>query len=101
MSHASGTVTFKDGLVLHFEYNGTTDVCIPALYETFEEMWSNWRNHERRECTCGNDEEVTIYASYGDGIEWKGKACRKCMCITQNLIPTQYQYSEDDYGWGY
>jgi hypothetical protein len=39
MSHSSGTVTFKDGLVLHFEYNGTTDICIPKLYETFEEMW--------------------------------------------------------------
>jgi hypothetical protein len=100
MSHSSGKVTFKDGLVLHFEYNGTSDICIPKLYETFEEMSENWRTYPKAECNCGNDEEVIIYASYGGGIEWEGRACRKCMCITQNLIPTQYQYSEDDW-WGF
>lgn len=90
MSHASGTVTFEDGVVLHYEYDGTTDVCIPDLYTTYDEMASNWRNHPWKECSCGNKETVTIYSSYGGGFEWEGKACRHCMCITDGLIPTHY-----------
>jgi hypothetical protein len=102
MSHSSGTVTFKDGLVLHYEYDGTCDVCIPALYETFDEMWENWRTYPERECKCNNDEDVTIYSNYGNGFSWEGTACRHCMCITKNLIPLMFQYiPQDYYGWGY
>ncbi|MFQ3543465.1 hypothetical protein Q7A53_05215 [Halobacillus rhizosphaerae] len=103
MSHASGTVTFKkDNLVMHYEYDGTSDVCIPALYKTNKEMSENWRNHEWRECTCEKDEDVVIYSDYGSGFDWEGKACRHCMCITKNLIPTEYQYdASDPHGFGF
>lgn len=98
MSSVKGTVTFKkDELVLHYEYSGTSDVAIPALYNTFDELWENWRDHEWRECNCGKQEEVTIHSTYGSGLEWEGEACRHCMCITKNLTPTFYQDYEEDY----
>lgn len=102
MSHADGHVTFTDGLVLHYEYNGTSDVCIPALHHSYEEMHEHWRNQPNRSCSCNKDENVIIHTSYGRGFEWKGKACRHCMCITKNLIPTMYQASREEWNfWGY
>jgi hypothetical protein len=101
MSHAGGTVKFKDGLVLHYEYDGTSDVCISKLYDTFDEMWANWRTFPKVECKCEKDEDVTIHSTYGSGFEWEGGACRKCMCITRDLIPKQFQRNDDDYQDGY
>lgn len=43
MSHANGEVIFNDGSIKHFEYNGTSDICIPKLYDTYDEMTDNWR----------------------------------------------------------
>lgn len=88
MSHSSGTVTFiSDDKKYWFEYNGTSDICIPMIYKTQEEMEENWRSGKWRTCYCGNEsEEVVIEDShYGEGFSWKGKACRKCMCITEGL----------------
>lgn len=31
MSHANGEVKFKDGSIKYFEYNGTSDICIPKI----------------------------------------------------------------------
>ena len=43
MSHANGAIRFKDGTVMHFEYNGTVDMAISILYETQDEMLENWK----------------------------------------------------------
>lgn len=38
MSHSSGTVTFPDGQIKYFEYNGTCDFARRGLYDTMDEM---------------------------------------------------------------
>lgn len=99
MSHASGTVTFvKDDKKCWFEYNGTSDVCIPSIWDTEEEMHDNWRKSGWKTCTCGGEhEEVVIESHYGGGFSWEGEACRTCMCITKNLQPDS-DYEEYN-GW--
>lgn len=83
MSHANGQVRFADGLIMHFEYSGTVDVCISNLHDTYEQMIEHWRQQGWRECGCGLDEEVEIATDYGGG-GWSpsGKACRHCRAIT-------------------
>lgn len=44
MSHANGKVRFNDGSIKHFEYNGSDNICIPKLYDTYDEMIENWRS---------------------------------------------------------
>lgn len=86
MSHATGAVRFKDGQQLYFEYDGTSDVCIPMLWKTTEEVSENWRSGKWKDCTCGGlDEPVSIFSDYGNGTSWPGRACRACMVITDGL----------------
>ena len=95
MSHANGKARFPDGVILHFEYNGTSDVCIPNLWDTYEEMHANWRGDQWATCTCGQPSEpVELYNDYGDGTYWPGEACRKCMAITKGLRTDEF--SDDD-----
>ncbi len=91
MSHSSGKVRFKDGKIMHYEYNGTSDVCISCLYKTFEEMHENWRNHEWKECGCGKEEDVEIYSGYAGGFYFRGKACRECLSVYATSL------GEDEY----
>lgn len=97
MSHASGKVTFNDGLVLHYEYDGTVDVCRVNLWDTYEEMDSHWRNYDIpiRECECDKDEDVVISTSYAYGFEWEGRACRHCKCITKGIYYNNNEYADD------
>lgn len=69
MSHASGTATFEDNTIYHFEFDGTIDVCISDLYYTFDEMHNNWRQSDRKKiCTCGSQgEPVELHNNYGGG----------------------------------
>lgn len=94
MSHDAGTVKFPDGTTMHYEYDGTADVALSHLYDTYEEMRANWRKGTWLRCTCGKDEEVTIATDYGGGDEWDGRACRHCRAITQGLSP-----SYNDFPW--
>lgn len=88
MSHSNGEVKFNDGSIKHFEYNGTSDICIPKLYDTYDEMTDNWRKWKQGECTCNHHEEsVEIYTDYGDGFHWSGTACGKCMMIIKGIYP--------------
>ncbi len=96
MSHANGQVRFPDGLVLFFEYNGTSDVEIPNLYNTSQELSNNWRDHPKVKCVCGQESEpVEIATDYADGSQWKGKACRKCMCITSGMFTNVDDYNAE------
>lgn len=104
MSHSSGIVTMEsDGKVFWFEYNGTSDVACPKIFETQDEMSEHWRNQGYgHDCKCGKEEDALIEAHYGGGIEWEGKVCRHCMVIlNEHRIPTHYRSTPDDYGWGY
>jgi len=85
MSHANGQVRFQDGLILHYEYDGTCDIVIPSLWKTHKEVWEHWRNQPDRRCDCGNDEAAEIGCDYAYGSYWPGKACRHCMCVTDGL----------------
>jgi len=85
MSHASGQVKFKDGEVMFFEYNGTSDVYIPTLFRTAEELNDNWRGDHWKECVCGKAEDVLVYTSYGGGWTVPWRACKSCMGMTPGL----------------
>ena len=93
MSHASGRCVFdSDGLVLHFEYDGTTDQCISHLYATYAEMDANWRKGEWLVCNCGRDEPVKLDVNYAPPNVECGRACRHCMAITKD----GHRYVEPD-----
>jgi hypothetical protein len=107
MSHASGMVKFKDNHKLYFEYDGTTDYCINPLYKTEKEARDKWRTYKNydKKCICGKSEEVLISTKYGSGNfeedEWKGKACRHCMVITDGFIGFQDYDRDDQIKWFY
>lgn len=95
MSHSSGTVTFKkDNLVMHCEYDGTSDVMIPQLFDTNEEMVSNWRKGGWKECSCGGMEPVTIHSDYGNGFSWNGEACRTCKAINYKHLDSEWEENQ-------
>lgn len=101
MSHAYGQVKFKDGTILHYEYNGTVDVICNPLWKSREEVSEHWRNQpDYKECHCGQDEPVEIATDYAYGSWWTGKACKKCMVITDGFGPgslmTEEQYEQYD-----
>ena len=87
MSHADGKVYFSDGALRHYEYDGTSDVAISALWDTYEEMKKHWRGDVWNDCQCGADEFVTLTTDYGGGHVWFGKACRHCRAITGGRTP--------------
>ena len=90
MSHAYGQVRFGDGLILHFEYDGTSDVCLPHLWSSPQEVMAHWRRGlEWQECKCGREipEPVIIAHDYGNGEWWYGGACRDCYAILDNCEP--------------
>jgi len=93
MSHSTGVVKFEDGQIFYFEYNGTSDVCLPFLYETYEELHANWRRRDWKLHKCELEpENVVIYSTYGGGFYWNGRACRKCMLLTHNLSLETFDY---------
>lgn len=83
MSHSSGTVTFSDGTILFFEYNGTVDcIASPALWDTLEDVEAYWRKGVKRECVCGNPPEIAeVNSGYGNGEAWGAPACKCCKVI--------------------
>lgn len=93
MSHAHGKVVFEDKLVLYYEYDGTSDIVLPKLWDTPQEVSDHWREPEpfSRKCTCGKDEPVLIDTDYGYGYHWNGKACRHCKVITEGLDPYPHE----------
>lgn len=95
MSHSGGAVKFSDGKVLYYEYNGTADVPISHLYETWDDVDDNWRKHQWLYCDCKRDEPVMIVTSCGGGFGWNGRACRFCYAITDGFDP----FSEEREGY--
>ena len=89
MSHANGMVQFPDKTVMHFEYNGTSDVTDSVLWDTSEEVHAHWRGDIWNECKCGRDEPVTLFTDYGGSFHWPGRACRHCRAITAGLEPDE------------
>lgn len=96
MSHANGEVWSLDGKCLGFyEYDGTSDIVLPAIWPTREEMQKHWRNQPWNECHCGKRRtEVLIYTDYGGGSYWHGTACLLCMAVVGGADPYG-QYSDE------
>jgi hypothetical protein len=89
VSHASGEVILNGKTVGHFEYNGTSDVVIPWIYDTKEEMLDNWRRPDPwPSCACKQPPTpVRLYTIYGDGFNWRGKVCLTCKVVVDGLDP--------------
>lgn len=103
MSHAYGRALFSDGLVLHFEYNGTGGFAYTALRSSVDEVRAHWRDEEDRACSCGRSaESVRLATSYGGGFTWSGLACRRCLAITDRGAPLEAedkQYADGLPAW--
>ena len=82
MSKAAGKIYFKDGLVLHCAYHGTSDLMCEPLYETIEEMAKHYDVFRGDGCNCGRMEPVKVYSGYGGGFWWYGDACRFCKSLS-------------------
>ncbi len=95
MSSASGRVLFSDGLVLHYEYGGTSDYCVSNLKDTNKEVWDSLHKHAHLTCDCGKDEDVVLANDYGGGAYWHGKACRHCRSITKGAFLEDISNSND------
>jgi hypothetical protein len=93
MSHASAEFIFKDGTILYGEYNGTSNVMLSNMFNTYDEMLDKWREQEWRGCECPGEPCVAM-TNYADGEWWVGIACRKHMCFKEPMMT-----SEDDRLW--
>lgn len=96
MSHAYGKCRFADGTVLHFEYDGTSDMCISRLWDTEEEVGEHWRTWETRDCKCGKYEDVEMAVDYGSGKIATGRACKHCRAVTFDPFPLDLRYYDDE-----
>ena len=56
MSHTTGALRFKDGLIRFYEYDGTVDLVLSHHYETVEEVSENWCKGEWLDCHCENED---------------------------------------------
>ncbi|MEK7640932.1 MAG: hypothetical protein AAB389_02970 [Patescibacteria group bacterium] len=91
MSHANGEVIYQGKVVGLFEYDGTSDIAVPAIWDTNEELEAHWRNNDWKKCTCGQPNiDVILYTDYGYGFHWPAKACLKCKAITASHQPFPY-----------
>lgn len=97
MSHAVGEVILDGNTVAYFEYDGTNDSVLPAIWETLDEVDAHWRNQPDRQCTCkGEPTEVLIWSSYGKGFYWPGTACLECKVIVSGLAPyEQFEFGSE------
>lgn len=91
MSNSIGAVKFSDGQIRFFEYRGSTDICISALWNTTKEVFDNWRKAEWKHCTCGNEEIIELHYVYGGGYYAEGYACKACKSLRQT---EEQQYME-------
>jgi hypothetical protein len=84
MSHATGAVRFSNNEIYYCEYNGTVDVMLPKLFNTYEEMEVEWRKQIWSVCKDKTHQHqvVEIATSYAGGFSWIGKACIICKTIT-------------------
>jgi hypothetical protein len=108
VSHTQGKVYIDSKLFGYFEWNGTSDVIIPRVYKTNEELQANWRTEDEKQagwdlvkdCPHRSDGQIVVdailYTDYGDGFHWKGQVCIECMVITSNLMPTNWDRIDPD-----
>jgi hypothetical protein len=78
-------VRFPSGLILFSAYQGSSDSCWIVF-----DSWTDRRAEKhagKLRCSCGGDEPVEIWTSYGSGFYWKGRACRGCKLITRGGSP--------------
>lgn len=100
MSSTIGKIKFSDGLILYgIFYTGCDGTMLRKLFQNRKDTWNDEYGfkvsfddmpetiNEHHTCDCGDDEDVVIATDYGNGLHWQGRACRKCMVITQNFVP--------------
>lgn len=100
MSRAAGQIKFKDGMVLHFVYNGTVDACYSKLFKSLDDAYAAWDDEsltfESNPTLVEDSETVEIAVNYGNGSSWDGSASRSAMLITEGLRPNRMIPDPDD-----
>lgn len=94
MSHSQGRIKFPSGHIGYLEYNGTSDVMLPNIFETETALLEQWRKQEWKYCKDKNHThiEVEIATSYGNGFSWPAKACVECNILVDNLMPYEAHF---------
>lgn len=74
MSHAYGRCRFDaDGTIMHFEYDGTSDLVCRRLRISAQEVSDHWRTAPSWDipvCICGKSESAQLACDYGGGSNW-------------------------------
>lgn len=98
MSHAVGEVISGESVLGYYEYDGTSDRVLPAIWNSQDDVVNHWRNQPERFCRCGHEPiPVLLWSSYGGGFYWPGTACLECKAIVSVLTP--YEHFERGSGW--
>lgn len=94
MSHSTGAVKAFNGKIYYTEYNGTVDVMLPNLYDTYEEMHNNWREQKWKRCDnkLHLHTRARIASSYGFGFSWNGMIYVECKVITDIHSPDNHEH---------
>ena len=90
MSRALGTVyNINSQIIGYFIYDGTCDLCYPAIYATKDIAFTHYRTPAEinTKCLCPfpKIKEVTLQIDYGNGKQWDGAMCTNCECIVDGL----------------
>lgn len=102
MSHSLGAVRFPDKTIMFYEYDGTSDIVLPWLYKTAQEVRDNWRSKTRvwEHCKCERElEKVEIYTCYGFGFYLDGLACRHCERVSTIEDSSIIETNEVEVDW--
>lgn len=88
MSHSHATFIFADRSPLFGEYNGTTDIMLPLMFDAQEEVKKHWRQQKWKDCSCRRNPVACIaHTYYGGGYYWHGSACLTCRVFIGPKMP--------------
>jgi hypothetical protein len=106
MSRVIAEVRRADGPSWYGIFDGTTDFFQAKIYPEKSLAVAAWEAGEPRtvrgECSCetSREEEVTLTAPYGSGVEMESEACFGCGVITGIRDP-YWEPHPDRSGWGF
>jgi len=93
MANFNGLVKFNDGTIMHLKFNACSDIFIPKLRKSFEEVAKHWDNNDFDiPDDCNHDsEEVDVFEG---GCHWKAEACRKCGYLIEKYSVERLNFDE-------
>jgi hypothetical protein len=100
MSSAVARVRFDRDKVEYWAiYHGTVGIMGGSLHDNLDNAWGDAsdKGPSHPDCSCGQEEDVTVAVDYGGGFHWSGTACRHCMAFIGPKDPFQARSDLDEY----